>query len=139
MRGIRRGPDLFVALLGNEPKVMPPIELVIGRRRGRAAVRHVSVKNDDLPRRWRIHYREARLGAAVLEDDRRREPAHLPARSSCATTRASTTGSRPKRAGFLEVNPNPDLTRHTFERDVCFAGVPYPELISGIVTRRSSR
>ena len=27
---------------------------------------------------------------------------------------------------FLEANPNPDLARHTFGRDRCFAGVHYP-------------
>ena len=40
---------------------------------------------------------------------------------------------------FLEANPNPDLTRHTFGRDRCFAGVPYPELISTIVRSALTR
>jgi D-alanine-D-alanine ligase len=40
---------------------------------------------------------------------------------------------------FLEANPNPDLTRHTFGRDVCFAGVPYPRLIERIVEAALSR
>jgi D-alanine-D-alanine ligase len=40
---------------------------------------------------------------------------------------------------FLEANPNPDLTRHTFGRDVCFAGVPYRELIGGIVDAALAR
>ena len=35
--------------------------------------------------------------------------------------------------GFSSSNPNPDLTRHTFGRERCFAGVTYPELISSIV------
>ena len=34
---------------------------------------------------------------------------------------------------FLEANPNPDLTPHTFGRDQCFAGIKYPDLIQRIV------
>jgi D-alanine-D-alanine ligase-like ATP-grasp enzyme len=40
---------------------------------------------------------------------------------------------------FLEANPNPDLTRHTFGRERCFAGVTYPELISSIVRSALAR
>ena len=40
---------------------------------------------------------------------------------------------------FLEANPNPDLTPHTFGRDCCFAGVSYPDLISNIVKAALSR
>ena len=34
---------------------------------------------------------------------------------------------------FLEANANPDLSPHTFGDNCCFAGVDYPDLISGIV------
>ena len=40
---------------------------------------------------------------------------------------------------FLEANPNPDLARHTFGHDVCFAGVPYAELIQRIANAAFAR
>ena len=40
---------------------------------------------------------------------------------------------------FLEANPNPDLSPHTFGQNRCFAGVPYPDLIGGIVDAAMKR
>ena len=135
------GRDLFVALLGNEPRVMPPLELVIGRR-GQGAPRFATgrIKNDPGYRsRWRVRYRIARLpsqvDARVVEVSRRifhalklRDYARIDYRLTPANELV-----------FLEANPNPDLTRHTFGRDRCFAGVPYAEVISSIVEAALAR
>jgi D-alanine-D-alanine ligase len=129
------GRDLFVALLGNEPRVMPPLELVVGRK-GAGAPRFATyrVKNDPSFRtRWRVHYREARLPAAVaatIDDASRRIFSALKLRDYARIDYRLTPSNE---LYFLEANPNPDLTRHTFGRDRCFAGVGYPDLIASIV------
>ena len=129
------GRDLFVALLGNEPKVMPPLELVVGRRApGSPRFATYRVKNDSTYRtRWRVRYREPRLGAEVLaeiEDASRKIFSALKLRDYARIDYRLTPDNE---LYFLEANPNPDLTRHTFGRDRCFAGVSYPELIASIV------
>jgi D-alanine-D-alanine ligase len=129
------GRDLFVALLGNEPRVLPPLELVVGRK-GSGAPRFATyrVKNDASFRtRWRVHYRETRLPegvAAEIEDVSRRIFAALKLRDYARIDYRLTASNE---LYFLEANPNPDLTRHTFGRDRCFAGVGYPDLIASIV------
>jgi D-alanine-D-alanine ligase len=135
------GRDLFVALLGNEPRVMPPLELVIGRQ-GAAAPRFATsrVKNDAHYRaRWRIRYREAKLPKDVMErvaDASRRIFHGLKLRDYARIDYRLTPEND---FVFLEANPNPDLTRHTFGRERCFAGVTYPELISSIVRSALAR
>jgi len=129
------GRDLFVALLGNEPRVMAPLELVIGRS-GIGAPRFAtqSVKHDaSYRRRWAVRYRQAVLPAAVLMaigDASRRIFRALKLRDYARIDYRMTLDNR---LVFLEANANPDLTPHTFGRNVCFAGVAYPDLISGIV------
>ena len=135
------GRDLFVALLGNEPRVMPALELVIGRK-GASAPRFAtfSVKNDAAyRRRWAARYRRAQLPQDVAEavgEASRRIFHALKLRDYARIDYRLTPENR---LVFLEANPNPDLARHTFGRDVCFAGVPYPDLISNIVESALSR
>jgi D-alanine-D-alanine ligase len=135
------GRDLFVALLGNEPRVVPPLELVVGRN-GHGAPRFATarVKNDGAYRtRWRVRYREARLAPEVrtaVEEASRRIFHALKLRDYARIDYRLTPGND---LVFLEANPNPDLTRHTFGRDRCFAGVAYPDLISSIVRSALSR
>jgi D-alanine-D-alanine ligase len=129
------GRDLFVALLGNEPEVMPPVELVVGRKGAAAPQFSTSrVKNNDAySAHWRITYREADLADEVRErvtDSSRKIFAALKLRDYARIDYRLTPGNE---LVFLEANPNPDLTRNTFGRDRCFAGVPYPQLISTIV------
>lgn len=129
------GRDLFVALLGNEPRVLPPLELVVGRK-GPGSPRFATyrVKNDPSFRtRWRVHYREARLPEPIraeIEDASRGIFAALKLRDYARIDYRLTPANE---LYFLEANPNPDLTRHTFGRDRCFAGVGYPDLIASIV------
>jgi D-alanine-D-alanine ligase len=129
------GRDLFVALLGNEPRVMPPLELVVGKS-GPGAPRFATgrIKNDARYRsKWRVRYRVPKLSPTVarhIEDASRRIFHALKLRDYARIDYRLTPQNE---LVFLEANPNPDLTRHTFGRDRCFAGVPYPELISTIV------
>ena len=129
------GRDLFVALLGNEPRVMPPLELVVGKSgRGAPSFATDRIKTDARYRtKWRVRYRVAKLAPGVgrdIEDASRRIFHALKLRDYARLDYRLTPENE---LVFLEANPNPDLTRHTFGRDRCFAGVPYPELISTIV------
>jgi D-alanine-D-alanine ligase len=135
------GRDLFVALLGNEPRVMPPLELVIGRRgQGAPLFATGRIKNDSGYRsRWRVRYRIAKLPREVdarLVDASRRIFRALKLRDYARIDYRLTPDNE---LVFLEANPNPDLTRHTFGRDRCFAGVAYAELISSIVEAALAR
>ena len=129
------GRDLFVALLGNEPRVMPPLELVIGKRgKGAPSFATGRIKNDAAYRsRWRARYRVAKVAPEVAEriDEASRRIFHALKLRDYARIDYRLTPEN--ELVFLEANPNPDLTRHTFGRDRCFAGVAYPELISAIV------
>jgi D-alanine-D-alanine ligase len=135
------GRDLFVALLGNEPQVMVPLELVIGRRgAGAPQIATASVKNDATYRtRWRIRYREARLTPAVLarvnEASRRIFHALKLRDYARIDYRLKADGE----LVFLEANPNPDLARHTFGRNRCFAGLQHTDLIGQIVRSALAR
>jgi D-alanine-D-alanine ligase len=129
------GRDLFVALLGNEPSVMPPLELVIGRSgRGAPSFATGRIKNDARYRsKWRVRYRVAKVAPEVARsiDDASRRIFHALKLRDYARIDYRLTPEN--ELVFLEANPNPDLTRHTFGRDRCFAGVGYAELIEGIV------
>ena len=135
------GRDVFVGLLGNEPRVMPPLELVVGRR-GAGAPRFATfrVKNDPAYRtRWRIRYRPARLAPRVMHTlvEASRHIFHALKLRDYARIDYRVTPD--DRVVFLEANPNPDLTPHTFGRNRCFAGMPYPDLISSIASSALER
>ncbi|OGA37304.1 MAG: hypothetical protein A3G24_04615 [Betaproteobacteria bacterium RIFCSPLOWO2_12_FULL_62_13] len=135
------GRDLFVALLGNEPQVMRPLELVVGRKQA-SSPRFATyrVKHDARYRsKWRIRYREARLPAHVAATiiDASRNIFHaLKLRDYARIDYRLTPDNR---LYFLEANPNPDLSPHTFGRNRCFAGVNYPDLIERIVRAARQR
>lgn len=135
------GRDLFVALLGNRPGVLHPLELVVGRQ-GRGAPRFATgrLKHDDAYKhRWKVRYRKARLPAAVLrniEITTRRIFHALKLRDYARIDYRLTPDNR---LVFIEANPNPDLGRHTFGREQCFAGVPYAELIRRILAAARNR
>jgi D-alanine-D-alanine ligase len=135
------GRDLFVALLGNEPQVMPPLELVIGRRgNGAPNVATSRVKSDASYRaRWRIRYRIAPLDAALtarIEEASRRIFHALQLRDYGRIDYRLTPEGE---LVFLEANHNPDLAPHTFGRNRCFAGVEYGDLIASIVAAAQRR
>ncbi len=135
------GRDLFVALLGNRPEVLHPLELVVGRQ-GKGAPRFATgrLKHDEVyKRRWQVSYRKARLPDAVLReinDSSRRIFHALELRDYARIDYRLTPDNR---LVFIEANPNPDLGRHTFGRERCFVDVAYPELIARIVAAARGR
>ena len=135
------GRDLFVALLGNKPQVLPPLELVVGRQ-GRGAPRFATrrLKHDDAyKRRWQVSYRKARLPRAVMNEIRRSSQRIFHALKLRDYARIDYRLTADNRLVFIEVNPNPDLGRHTFGREQCFAEVDYADLIRRIVAAARGR
>ena len=129
------GNDVYVALLGNEPEVLQPVELVV-RSRHRAAPRFATyrLKNDPRYRaRWGAHYRPARLEESTrraLADASRRLFRALELRDYARLDFRLTGDGR---FYFIEANPNPDLDPHALNRSGCFAGVPYVRLLRTII------
>lgn len=129
------GRDLYVGLLGNAPRVLPPVELVV-RSRSRSAPQFATyrLKNDPRYRaRWRVHYRRARLDGKTMrlvEEASRRIFHALELRDYA---RLDFRLTHDNRLYFIEANPNPDLDPHALNRNGCFAGVPYVRLISTVV------
>jgi D-alanine-D-alanine ligase len=138
------GRDLYVGLLGNGPRVLPPVELVV-RSRHRDAPRLATwrLKNDPRYRaKWKAHYRLARLDAPTmrkLADASRRIFRALKLRDYARLDfRLADDG----RFYFIEANPNPDLDPYALNRNGCFAGVPYARLLRTVVEsarRRKAR
>jgi D-alanine-D-alanine ligase len=137
------GNDLYVGLLGNEPEVLPPVELVV-RRTHPSAPRFATyrLKNDPRYRaKWGAHYRRARLEPATLKalaDASRRIFHALKLRDYARLDFRLTPDGR---FYFIEANPNPDLDPYALNRTGCFAGVPYVRLLRTIVeaARRRAR
>ena len=92
------------------------------------------LKHDDAyKRRWRVSYREAKLPRAVLAKIRKVSQKIFHTLKLRDYARLDFRLTADNRLYFIEANPNPDLGRHTFGRERCFAGVEYPELIRRIV------
>jgi D-alanine-D-alanine ligase len=135
------GRDLFVAVIGNAPRVLPAVELVIGRK-GAAAPTFMTyrVKHDpSYSARWRVGYRVPKLSPDVVAaiDSASRAIFHaLRLRDYARIDYRLTSDGK---LYFLEANPNPDLSPHAFGRDRCFAGMRYPALIRAIVAAARRR
>jgi D-alanine-D-alanine ligase len=129
------GRDLYVSLVGNPPQVLPPIEMVIGSNHPRAPrFATYRVKNDNrYAGQWRIRYRRAALDqsllAAIATASRKIFRA-LELRDYARLDFRLTADCRPF---FIEANPNPDLSPHTFGSNVCLTGVDHRDLILRIV------
>jgi D-alanine-D-alanine ligase len=129
------GRDLYVALLGNRPQVMPAVELVIGKK-GASAPQFATfqLKNDGAYRtRWRIRWRKARLDSKTerkINDASRRIFHALNLRDYGRVDFRLTPDNR---LVFIEANPNPDLHPHAMGNNLCFAGVQHADLICAIV------
>jgi len=135
------GRDLFVALLGNKPQVLQPLELRIGRQ-GAGAPRFATrlLKHDEAyKRRWRVGYREADLPRATLTEIRQASQRVFHVLKLRDYARLDFRLTADFRLCFIEANANPDLGRHTFGRERCFAGVEYPDLIRRIVRAALAR
>jgi D-alanine-D-alanine ligase len=129
------GNDLYVGLLGNEPEVLAPVELVV-RSTHPSAPRFATYRLKNNPRyraKWGAHYRRARLDEATwraLADASRRVFHALKLRDYARLDFRLTDDGR---FYFIEANPNPDLDPFALNRTGCFAGVPYVRLLRTIV------
>ena len=135
------GRDLYVALLGNEPQVMQPVELVVGKR-GPAAPQFATfrLKNDGAYRtRWRIRWRKKNLSVPALRALNQASRRIFHALKLRDYGRIDYRLTPDNRLVFLEANANPDLHPHAMGIDLCFAGVKYPDLIRRIVEAARKR
>jgi len=135
------GRDLYVALLGNAPAVMPGIELVIGRK-GRGAPEFASfkLKNDGAYRnRWRVRWRVAKLSRNLTRDVETSSRAIFHALKQRDYGRIDYRLTPDGRLVFLEANANPDLHPHAMGNNVCFSGVPYADALRRIVREAQAR
>lgn len=135
------GRDLFVGLLGDAPRVLPPLELVVGREGdGAPSIATSRIKTNAAYRdKWQISYRKAKLPAAVLREVERTSARIFHALKLRDYARLDFRLTPADELVFLEANPNPDLSPHTFGENQCFAGVAYPELIGAIVDAAMKR
>ncbi len=135
------GRDLYVALLGNRPQVMPPVELVIGKK-GASAPQFATfqLKNDGAYRtRWRIRWRQAKLNSETkrkINDASRRMFRALSLRDYGRIDFRLTPDNR---LVFIEANPNPDLHPHAMGNNLCFAGEKHADLVVAIVEAARQR
>jgi D-alanine-D-alanine ligase len=129
------GTDLFVGLLGNKPRVLKPLELVVGNRgSGAPSIATSRIKTNAAYRaKWNIGYRTARLPRGVMRDIEQASIRIFHALKLRDYARIDYRLTPDHRLVFLEANPNPDLSPHTFGENQCFAGVAYADLIGGIV------
>jgi len=135
------GNDLYVGLLGNEPRVLTPVELVV-RSSHRAAPQFATyrLKNDPHYRaRWGAHYRRARLAPAQLRQVRTVSRRIFEALKLRDYARLDFRLTPEGAIYFIEANPNPDLDPHALNRSGCFAGVPYGKLVRAIVESARNR
>lgn len=135
------GRDLFVAVIGNAPRVLPAVEMVIGMK-GAAAPQFMTyrVKHDrGYSARWRVAYRVPKLAPAVVSAIDAASRAIFHALKLRDYARIDYRLTPDGRLYFLEANPNPDLSPHAFGRNRCFAGMDYRDLIRAIVAAARSR
>lgn len=137
------GRDIYIGLVGNTPRVLSPIGLDINesdRRRGAPRFATGRVKHDPAYRaRWAVRYGPAEVpprALAEVADISRRIFHALQLRDYARLDFRLTPEGQ---WVFLEANPNPDLSPHTFGANLCFAGVRYADLITGIAAAARRR
>lgn len=135
------GSDVFVALLGNTPQVLQPLQLALGRQSPRAPRFATARLKHDVAyqKHWQVRYREAELPRSVITQLRRECKRLFHALHLRDYARFDFRLTPEGRLVFIEANPNPDLGRHTFGHERCFAGVPYVELIRRIAAAARQR
>jgi D-alanine-D-alanine ligase len=135
------GRDLYVALLGNAPEVMPAVELVVGRRGpGAPAFASYRLKNDGAYRnRWRVRWRVAKLSSNLKRDVDAASRAIFHALEQRDYGRLDYRLTPDGRLVFLEANANPDLHPHAMGNNLCFAGLSYREAVRRILASALSR
>lgn len=135
------GRDIYVGILGNEPKVLAPTEMVVGSRKKNAPTfATYRLKNDGAYRsKWRVTYRLAKLPAPVRRQVQEYSRAAFHALKMHDYGRLDYRLTDEGRLVFIEANPNSDLTPHTLGRNLCFVGIEYRNLIPRIVETARKR
>lgn len=135
------GRDIYVGVIGNEPRVLAPTEMVVGSKKASAPkFATYRLKNDGAYRtKWRVSYRLAKLPPHVVrqvQDYGKKVFRALQLRDYARLDFRLTDDGR---LVFIEANPNSDLTPNTLGRNLCFVGVEYRNLIPRIVETARKR
>jgi D-alanine-D-alanine ligase len=129
------GRDIYVGIIGNEPQVLAPTEMVIDSRKA-AAPKFATyrLKNDGAYRtKWRVKYRLAVLPQLTMRKLREYGARAFHALMLRDYARLDFRLTDEGRLVFIEANPNPDLTPHTLGQNLCFVGIEHNDLIPRIV------
>lgn len=135
------GRDIYVGVIGNEPRVLAPTEMVVGSKKTSAPkFATYRLKNDGKYRtKWRVCYRLAELPPRVqrkVQDYGKKVFRALQLRDYARLDFRLTDEGR---LVFIEANPNSDLTPNTLGRNLCFVGIEYRHLIPRIVETARKR
>ncbi len=135
------GRDIYVGVIGNEPRVLAPTEMVVGSRLASAPkFATYRLKNDGAYRtKWRVRYRLAKLPSRVLKQVREYGANAFVALKLRDYARLDFRLTDEGRLVFIEANPNSDLNPNTLGRNLCFVGIEYRQLIPHIVETAHKR
>ena len=135
------GRDIYVGVIGNEPRVLAPTEMVVGSKKASAPkFATYRLKNDGAYRtKWRVCYRLARLPPRVMRQVRDYGRKVFRALKLRDYARLDFRLTDDGRLVFIEANPNSDLTPNTLGRNLCFVGIEYRNLIPRIVETARKR
>jgi D-alanine-D-alanine ligase len=135
------GHDIYVGVIGNEPRVLAPTEMIVGSKKASAPkFATYRLKNDGAYRtRWRVTYRLAKLPPRVMQQVREYGRKVFRALKLRDYARLDFRLTDEGRLVFIEANPNSDLTPNTLGRNLCFVGIEYRDLIPRIVETARKR
>jgi D-alanine-D-alanine ligase len=135
------GRDIYVGVIGNEPRVLAPTEMVVGSKKASAPkFATYRLKNDGAYRtKWRVCYRLAKLPPHVLRQVQDYGKKVFRALQLRDYARLDFRLTDEGRLVFIEANPNSDLTPNTLGRNLCFVGIEYRNLIPRIVETARKR
>ena len=135
------GRDIYVGVIGNEPRVLAPTEMVVGSKKASAPkFATYRLKNDGAYRtKWRVRYRLAKLPPRVMRQVREYGQKVFRALKLRDYARLDFRLTDEGRLVFIEANPNSDLTPNTLGRNLCFIGIEYRKLIPRIVETARKR
>ena len=135
------GRDIYVGVLGNEPRVLAPTEMVVGSKKASAPkFATYRLKNDGAYRtKWRVCYQLAQLPPRVMKQVKDYGARTFRALSLRDYARLDFRLTDAGRLVFIEANPNSDLTPNTLGRNLCFVGIDYHNLIPRIVETARKR
>jgi D-alanine-D-alanine ligase len=135
------GRDIYVGVIGNEPRVLAATEMVVGSKKASAPkFATYRLKYDGAYRtKWRVRYRLATLPPRVVRQVKDYGTKVFRALKLRDYARLDFRLTDEGRLVFIEANPNSDLTPHTLGQNLCFAGIEYRNLIPRIVETARKR